>query len=439
MDVKPKVNNLDKDSEFKSTDSNVSIHSQEEKNDRLPRTFDNKFDITIKIPQIEDNKNLIPEKTPIKTVIQGFAHCMLFTPTTAKPHQKISFPSDLNDIDETQQTFNLTREHIIEQYYITTSCGVFLIQMFRLLKMGIIILPIMSMIVSIFVHTKYIIDCSNFIAELWSRMLRIAENSHTAKLLGMLTISVIASILFLIVLHFVLKRLVKEKFINKRKLRMKFIKADIAMVLFHKNDLIEELQRLGFVGNQSNGVCLELNYNFRKKSFSDCYHLYLKYLILIQQYNTDRMGPYDIASERLASQFRIFSLFLLLVLGIPRKNDNQYFLMNQSIHYDRIYHFMIGALADAIEKSTKNHEKSRCGLSKLLKRNCTTSHYALMLTKLIKDEQDQRNAKNMYQRCFAESLLLQSVINKAETGSSFVKDDDNIIDMNIEKTMIVKN
>jgi len=144
--------------------------------------------------------------------------------------------------------------------------------------------------------------------------------------------------------------------------------------------------------------------------------------MLVNRYNVDRMGPYDIAQERQASQLRLYAIFFLLLHGIYSFRDREYDTFGgEKINYGVIYNILLGLLEDAAGRSTANHQKSKC--FSCLKRK-TKSHYAVMLQRLIADEKEKNtDSLEMYTEVCENSLLFKHTIIYAETLVDFVEDE----------------
>jgi hypothetical protein len=356
-------------------------------------------------------------QTPVENLLMNFDSCVLFTPVD----------DDDDNKSETTEIETITSDWVLKQYYPTTSCSALCLRTLRFIRMACVVLPILSMIGPLFTHTQYVDFVMSTAADLWALSSNIKPNSPLANTLGGLTVGVITLIMIIFLVRFLWVRLIKKKFLTSCKIGLKSIKADIEKILFNKNQLADELEKLGLIGKKSDAILIQ--YNTEQKTAQDCYLLYFKYLSLVQRYNTDRMGPYDIAKERLASQLRVFSIFLLLVIGIYNQSDtNKNTFEGRLINYGKIYSLIIGALKDAQIRSMNDHQKSPC--FHWLKTCCTQSHYALMLEQLLEDETDNENDDSMslYNDCFKKSMLFHSLIIGAEATSKFVKDDDNIME-----------
>jgi len=377
-----------------------------------------------------------PPCTPVENILSNFDSCIMFTPVKKNgdhrqpPISLMSYASSQSwdeheKIEIKEMSCNNT---VIEKYYPTTSCSALCLRLLRFIRMFCIILPVVSIIGTLFTHTKYVKFFASTISNMWALLPNIQSHASLANILSGLTIGIIVLILVIVVFRFLWAKLIKKKFLTHCKIKLQNIKSDIEKILFYKDNLANELERLGLIGNKSDAVLIE--HPVESKTAYDCYILYFKYLSLVQRYNTDRMGPYDIAKERLASQFRVFAVFLLLMIGVyDQSNLDDNTFEGKQINYGKIYSLIIGLLKNAQIQSIQDHQKSSC--FSWLKTHCTQSHYALMLGRLLADEIKDKNdnAIFLYHNCYKKSILFHSLIIGAEATSKFVTDDNDIMEI----------
>ncbi len=309
----------------------------------------------------------------------------------------------------------------IKRYYPTTWFKATFFCILRFIRMGIVAFPVVSMIGAFFTHTAYINFIIGKVASLWALIPGIALGTSLALTLSWITVGLVGLVILGLVCRLVWHKLIKKKFLNKCNSGLKSVKAHIIDKFTYQSDkLADFMLNLGIIGNQSNAILS--NYDVTEKNFADCYQIYQIYLMLVQQYNSDRMGPYDIAKERLASQLRLFSVFMVLIAGVGsqgQKNNDRF--MDHQIHYGIIYNIILGMLIDASQRSNADHRNSK--YFSCCKGRITKSHYALMLEKLIDSREDRDdNCVEIYTKC--RQNWLESIIIHAETQVGFVYDDE---------------
>jgi len=369
--------------------------------------------------------------TPQKNLIDNCSNFIMFSPKRRSHSQEQSimfslesYPSNLADDDNEQPA--IKQDEIlnwVEEHYPTTSCGAAILRILRFFRMACLILPVLSMLGSLFTHTAYINFAIEKGAAIWALIPTVESDSSLAETLGGITIGLAALIAMVLILRFLWSKLIKKKFLTNHAVRLKKVRAETFGLFLFTDMIATEMKNLGIIGNESQALLKK--YNVTSHTFEDCCTLYYKYLLLAQRYNYDRMGPYDIAKERQVSQSRLSSIFFLLVLGIDSyRNKQSDTFLGKKINYGVIYNIILGLLEDAAIRSTSNHKKSKC--FSWFKRK-TKSHYALMLQRLVEDQKDKHDdSLEMYTDCCQNSLLFKKVIMSAEAHEDYVEDEDKI-------------
>jgi hypothetical protein len=379
-----------------------------------------------------------------KLFMADFSSYQMFTPLP-KNDQLSSFPSitNLEDLSETKEQSGvseqklITTDEIIKRYYPTTLCSALFLRTLRFIRMACIVLPIISMFGSLFTHTSYVERSVETTAKLWALALNVEATSSLADTLSGISIGIISFIAMACLLYFFWLRFIKKKFLVSSRVGLNNVRAEVIKLLTSQNDLIDELKEMGILEDVdatdiNNNVGLISNDSESTASFSqlDCYTpfdiLSFKYLTLMQCYNNDRMGPYDIARERLANQFKVFAIFSL-VQGIykrhysDKKEDKKNKFKGKRINHEKIYIILLGALAYAKESSINDHQKSEC--FSWLKKYITQSHYALMLERLINDEIQNDNDDHIkaYNEFINEVSSFEPVFIRAQAESGYVE------------------